>query len=93
MATHSSILAWRIPWTEKRSKLQSMGRTEQLSLSIVYFNYLNILIVTSLKCLSVTPDILAPFQKVSIVVVVFLFIINESCFPGLFVFTYLAIWG
>jgi len=25
MATHSSILAWRIPWTEEPSKLQSMG--------------------------------------------------------------------
>ena len=25
MATHSSILAWKIPWTEKPSKLQSMG--------------------------------------------------------------------
>ena len=25
MATHSSILAWRIPWTEKRDGLQSMG--------------------------------------------------------------------
>ena len=25
MATHSSILAWRIPWTEKRGWLQSMG--------------------------------------------------------------------
>ena len=25
MATHSSILAWRIPWTEKPSRLQSMG--------------------------------------------------------------------
>ena len=25
MATHSSILAWRIPWTEERSRLQSMG--------------------------------------------------------------------
>ena len=24
-ATHSSILAWRIPWTEKPGKLQSMG--------------------------------------------------------------------
>ena len=24
MATHSSILAWRIPWTEKPSRLQSM---------------------------------------------------------------------
>ena len=25
MAIHSSILAWRIPWTEKPSRLQSMG--------------------------------------------------------------------
>ena len=25
MDTHSSILAWRIPWTEKPGGLQSMG--------------------------------------------------------------------
>ena len=25
MATHSSVLAWRIPWTEEPSGLQSMG--------------------------------------------------------------------
>ena len=25
MATHSSILAWRIPWTEKPSRLKSIG--------------------------------------------------------------------
>ena len=25
MATHSSILSWRIPWTEKHHGLQSMG--------------------------------------------------------------------
>ena len=25
MATHSSILAWRIPWTEERGGLQSLG--------------------------------------------------------------------
>ena len=25
MATHSSILAWRIPWTEEPGSLQSMG--------------------------------------------------------------------
>ena len=25
MATHSSILAWRIPWTEEPGELQSMG--------------------------------------------------------------------
>ena len=36
MATHSSILPWRIPWTGEPSGLQSMGSqeldvTEQLS--------------------------------------------------------------
>ena len=25
MATHSSLLAWRIPWTEDPGRLQSMG--------------------------------------------------------------------
>ena len=25
MATHSSILAWRIPWTEETGGLQSIG--------------------------------------------------------------------
>ena len=30
MATYSSILAWRIPWTEKPGGLQSMG-------SLLYF--------------------------------------------------------
>ena len=39
MATHSSILAWRIPWTDEPGGLRSMGFTEsdtieQLTLSI-----------------------------------------------------------
>ena len=25
MATHSSLLAWKIPWTEEPSRVQSMG--------------------------------------------------------------------
>ena len=28
MATHSSVLAWRIPWTEEPCELQSMGSQE-----------------------------------------------------------------
>ena len=28
MATHSSILAWRMPWTEEPGGLQSMGVTK-----------------------------------------------------------------
>ena len=42
MATHSSILAWRIPWTEEPGGLQStgsqrVGKTEQLTLSLHMF--------------------------------------------------------
>ena len=28
MATHSNILAWRIPWTEEPGRLQSLGFQE-----------------------------------------------------------------
>ena len=28
MATHFSILPWRIPWTEEAGRLQSMGSQE-----------------------------------------------------------------
>ena len=28
MATHSSVLAWKIPWTEEPGGLQSWGRKE-----------------------------------------------------------------
>ena len=28
LATHSSIVAWRIPWTEEPGRLQSMGFKE-----------------------------------------------------------------
>ena len=31
MATHSSILAWRIPWTEEPSGLPSMGVEKSLT--------------------------------------------------------------
>ena len=32
MATHSSILAWEIPWTEERGGLQSTGLHSQAQL-------------------------------------------------------------
>ena len=28
MATHSSTLAWRIPWTEETGRLKAMGQRE-----------------------------------------------------------------
>ena len=42
MATHSSILAWRIPWTEEPGRLQSMEsqgqtRLKQLSTHVSIF--------------------------------------------------------
>ena len=49
MATHSSILAWRIPWTEEPGGLQSMGSQrirqdlvtgqQQQSCSVTRFSY------------------------------------------------------
>ena len=33
MATHSSTLAWKIPWTEKPCRLQSMGSQSRTRLS------------------------------------------------------------
>ena len=32
MATHSSLLAWRIPWTEEPGGLQSIGSQGQIQL-------------------------------------------------------------
>ena len=33
VATHSNILAWKIPWTEELGRLQSMGQQSQTRLS------------------------------------------------------------
>ena len=33
MATHTSVLAWKIPWTEEPSRLQSMGSQSRTQLS------------------------------------------------------------
>ena len=51
MATHSSILAWRIPWTEEPGRLQSMGSeldmTEQLTVSLLPISQVSGLICSS----------------------------------------------
>ena len=33
MATHSSILAWEIPWTEEPGRLQSMGLQKKVDMT------------------------------------------------------------
>ena len=40
MATHSSILAWTIPWTEEPGGLQSMGSQSWTQLSDFTFFFL-----------------------------------------------------
>ena len=35
LATYSSILAWRIPWTEEPGRLQSVGVTKELDMTEV----------------------------------------------------------
>ena len=39
MATHSSTLAWKIPWTEEPDRLQSMGSQSRTRLSDFTFTF------------------------------------------------------
>ena len=39
MATHSSTLAWKIPWTEEPGRLQSMGRKESDTTEQLHFDF------------------------------------------------------
>ena len=39
MATHSSILAWRVPWTEELAGLQSTGRKESDTTEQLHFHF------------------------------------------------------
>ena len=39
MATHSSTLAWKIPWTEQPGRLQSMGSLSRTRLSDFTFTF------------------------------------------------------
>ena len=42
MATHSSILAWRIPWTGELGGLQSTGCKESDTTERLHFHYIGI---------------------------------------------------
>ena len=43
MATHSSTLAWKIPWMEKLCRLQSMGSQESDMTERLHFHFLGAL--------------------------------------------------
>ena len=55
MATHSSILAWRIPWTEERGRLESMGSQRVDMIERLIFLFKN-----RLEMFSSIPDFLIP---------------------------------
>ena len=47
--THSSLLAWRIPWAEEPGGLQSMGHKESDRMRQHYhFHFLNIAVLESM---------------------------------------------
>ena len=84
MATHSSILAWRIPWTEEAGGLQSMGSprvghnwaTEQQQQAC----RLTVKHIQDFKCVCVC----VCMYKISGVWPVMLQIFTGDCLPGLF---------
>ena len=65
MATHSSILAWRIPWTEKPGGLQSMVR-QRVGHDWVTFTFQTALVAhrSSLHTRSSHSSFLHPTQRV-----------------------------
>ena len=40
MATHSSLLAWKIPWTEEPGGQQSTGRKQSDTTEVTHFHYM-----------------------------------------------------
>ena len=58
MATHTSTIAWKIPWTEEPGRLQSMGSQSQTRLSDFTFTF------TDLGSSSFSVIIFLPFHTV-----------------------------
>ena len=63
MATHSSILAWRIPWTEEPGGLQSTGSQSRTRLSDFTFTFTS-LSLCSYQCIIIEIFYLCHFWKV-----------------------------
>ena len=48
MSTHSSVLAWRIPWTEEPGGLQSMGPQRvrhDLATSLSFLSFFSVIVL------------------------------------------------
>ena len=85
MATHSSILAWRIPRTEEHGRLQSMGPQSRTRLSDFTFFFhsffdwcVYFLILSCMRCLYIlktNPLLVASFANIFSHSVGFLFVL------------------
>ena len=56
MTTHSSILAWRIPWTEEPGRLRSTG-SQRLGHNWATFYFTFLLTLLELHCLVLIPSV------------------------------------
>ena len=71
MATHSGILAWRIPWTEKPGRIQSMRSqrvrydwtTNTLTFKISMLHYIVCIAAAAAKVASAVSDSVQPHSR------------------------------
>ena len=64
MATHSSILAWRIPWTEEPGGLQSMGSQRDTTERFHFHLVIHVVYLSSVQfSRSVVSDSLGPHES------------------------------
>jgi len=52
LATHSSVLAYRIPWTEEPGRLQSMGLQRVRHSCATNFHFLSITIINGINIIN-----------------------------------------
>ena len=85
MATHSSILAWKIPWTEEPGRLQSMG-SQRVGLSDYTFTFKMTLYIQRIHALSISRFLLSKS------VLVFVVRSNSLKHQNQFTKSYLSCW-
>ena len=69
MAAHSSVLAWRIPWTEEHGGLQSKELRSRTRLSDYHFHFQDFSTMLEMSCLA--PDLSGEAPTVSLLSMTF----------------------
>ena len=96
-ATHASILAWRIPWTEEPGRLQSMGM-KRVRHDWVTFTFISLILSSTGVLLTVSIFMVALYQirkflsqmYAGVCQVIPLHLLKESC--HFFFFRVLILW-